>query len=241
MASFASITRSTGFRSLGVGRTEHSSAIQPLPVATTLSARSRAGTSRVRSITGGLEGEEEPRPEGPPAPTREELEEAQAAAAEAQRALATATQQVEALQARLEGEQQASRALGDSFAEALDAVQAEMREAYADLILQGCRRLLGSLAESEAIFHSRLDLVSEQLVLESDVVVRVSPEHKRVAEAAIFGRQGWSVEIDPDMDGGCEAICRNSLVDARLDSALAGMEQALRAWLSQDGTSQQST
>jgi flagellar biosynthesis/type III secretory pathway protein FliH len=210
-------------------------------VAAALAPRGRAAGGRIRNITGAAEGAEaEPQPQGPPPPTHEELEVALLAKASADQALAAAQQELATLRAQLATEQEASRDLAACFERAAEDLQAELRAAFADVVLDGCRRLLGSLAESEAIFHSRLDMVSEQLVLESDVVVRVSPKHKRAAEAAIFGRLGWSVEVDPELDGGCVAVCRNSLVDARLSTAFEGMEQALQAWLQQDGPGLQS-
>lgn len=241
MASFASTARNTGFTSLGVSRSEGAPGMQPLPVATALSPRSRAGAGRIRSLSAGKDSDEEVlAPQGPPPPTHEELEAAQAAQGRAEQALAIAQQELAAVRAQLEAEQSASRDLAACFDRAAEELEAQMRSAFADLVLQGCRRLMGSLSESEAVFHARLDTVSEQLVLETDVVLRVSPTHKRAAETAIFGRMGWSVEVDPEMDGGCVAACRNSLVDARLETAFDGMEQALRAWLSQDGPGLQS-
>ncbi len=239
MASFASTARTTGFQSLGLARADRSAGLQPLPMATSLGQRGVAG--RVRSIGSGLgAADEEPVPQGPPPPTREELQQALAAQADAEQSLRTAQRELAALREALEAEQRASRDLAGALDQAFDATQAEMRGAYAELVLTGCRRLLGSLGTSQAVFHAQLDTVSEQLVLESDVVLRVSPANKRTAEAAIFGRMGWSVEVDPTMDGGCIALCRNSLVDARLETAFDGMDQALRAWLAQDGPGVQS-
>jgi flagellar biosynthesis/type III secretory pathway protein FliH len=241
MASFASIARTSGFTTLGISRSEGAPGIQPLPIATALSPRSRSGAGRIRSLGAGKDREEEAlEPQGPPPPTHDELEAAQAAQLEAERALAAAQQELAELRGQLEVEQSASRDLAACFERAAEELEAEMRSAFADLVLHGCRRLMGSLSESDAVFHSRLDTVSEQLVLETDVVLRVSPKHKRAAETAIFGRMGWSVEVDPEMEGGCVAVCRNSLVDARLETAFDGMEQALRAWLSQDGPGVQS-
>jgi hypothetical protein len=238
MASFASLARSTGFQSLGISRAERSSSLQPLPVAVGMSPRS--GAPSIRRLGAGAEGEENQAPQGPPAPSREELEEALAAKAQAEQALAEAQAELTRLRGELQAEQRASLQIGEALQEALDSAQAEMRSSYAEVVMAGCRRLLGSLSESEAIFHAQLDTVSEQLVLESDVVLRVSPSHKRAAEAAIFGRMGWSVEVDPTMDAGCIAVCRNSLVDAQLETALDGMESAVRAWLAQDAPGQPS-
>lgn len=239
MAAFASIARSTGFQSLGLARAERPAGLEPLPRATSLGGRGADG--RVRRVGAGAgQTDEEQLPKGPPPPTSEELQAAQAAQAEAEGALAATQQEIESLRAQLAAEQRASRDLADALTQTLETAQAEMRGAYAELVLQGCRRLLGSLASSEAVFHAQLDTLSEQLVLESDVVLRVSPSHKRSAETAIFGRMGWSVEVDPSMDEGCVALCRNSLVDARLETAFEGMEQALRAWLAQDSPGPQS-
>ncbi len=232
MAPFASITSSTGFQSLGVQRSD-AGGIQPLPVAASLSSRGRSG--RLRRVGGPDEGDEDAIPAGPPPPTREELEAAQAAQREAEQALEAAQREIAALRTRMKAQESASMAVGDALDDALAGVQSELREAYADVVLAGCRRLLGSLSDSEAVFHAQLDTVSEQLVLESEIVLRVAPSHKRAAEAAIFGRMGWSVEVDTEMDDGCVAVCRSSLVDARLETAFEGMEQALRAWLAQDG------
>jgi len=234
MASFASTARSTGFQSLGLARGEHAAGLQPLAVATSLSTRRLTG--RVRAIGGADAGEnEEDEPQGPPQPTCEELSAAQTGQQQAEQALVATQAELANLRAQLEAEQRSSRALADSLEQALDSAQTQMRDSYATVVLAGCRRLLGSLADSEAVLHAQLDTVSEQLVLENDVVLRVSPAHKRTAEAAIFGRMGWSVEVDTDMGDGCIAVCRNSLVDARLETAFEGMDQALRSWLAQDG------
>jgi hypothetical protein len=238
MASFASIARNTGFQSLGLGRGERASGLQPLPVAVGMSPR--ASAANIRRVGSGSEGDEVQAPQGPPPPSREELEAALAAKNQAEQALAEARAELLQLRAALQAEQLASQQVGEALQFALDAAQAEMRSSYADVVMAGCRRLLGSLEDSDAVFHAQLDTVSEQLVLESDVVLRVAPSNKRAAEAAIFGRMGWSVEVDPQMDAGCVAVCRNSLVDAKLETALDGMERSLRAWLAQDAPGQPS-
>jgi flagellar biosynthesis/type III secretory pathway protein FliH len=241
MATFSSLARESSFQALGISRQEGASPISPLPVATSIRPgdRRRPGGSQLRNVTGKPAEEEPAAPVGPPPPTHQELEEAQAARAQADEQLGEARRELEAIKAQLAQLQQANAGLVQAFDQALEGVQSEMRAAYADLVLEGCRRLLGSLSESEAIFHTRLDTVSEQLVLENDVVLKVAPQHKRAAETAIFGRMGWSVEVDPSMDGGCVAVCRNAMVDARLETAFEGLERSLSAWLSQDGRAPQ--
>ncbi len=208
--------------------------MSPLPVATAL--RKSTGHGQVRRVGSAHEDRSDERPpDGPPPPTREELETAQTALHRAEGALAAARQEIEALRSELEAERENARVLAEAFDRALENAQLEMRSSYAELVLEGCRHLLGGLGDHDEVFRSRLDTVSEQLVLESDVVLRVAPVHKRSAEAAVFGRMGWSVEVDPKMDGGCVALCRNATVDARLSTALEGLEASLRSWLSQDG------
>ncbi len=238
MPTFSSTARASSFQSLGLTRGDHAG-LQPLPVATGMGG-ARGVASKVRPLGADDSAAEDQEPAGPPPPSREELEAALTAQAKAEQELAAAQQELQALRARLEAEERSNRAIADSLDDALDGAVNQMRGSYADMVMAGCRRLLESMSDSEAVFHAQLDTVSEQLVLESDVVLRVSPAHKRAAESAIFGRMGWSVEVDTEMDDGCVAVCRNSLVDARLETALDGMEQALRAWLAQDGQGQQS-
>ncbi len=233
MASFASLAHSSGFQSLGLGASTDKGGIRPLPVATSLTPRPRS--TRLRNITGKQDESEVQEPEGPPPPTQEELQTAEATRDEAIQALEVAKAELADLRAELEDERRGKAELAEALDQAWAEAQQEMRAAYSDLVLQGCRRLIGGLEAHEAVFHARLDKVSEQLVLESEVVLRVAPRNKRTAEEAVFGRMGWSVEVDPSMDGGCVASCRSSTIDARIETAFEGMERELRAWLTEDG------
>jgi flagellar biosynthesis/type III secretory pathway protein FliH len=171
----------------------------------------------------------------PPPPTHEELAVAEQARRRAEQTLAASQAEATRLRAQLEAERVRARELTTAFERGLLESREELRAGYARLVLEGTRRLVGALSSHEAVFLARLQQVADQLVLEPEVVLRVAPRNKESAEAAVFGRAGWLVEVDPGMDGGCVAQCRNATLDARIETAFVGLERALEAWVQDDG------
>lgn len=234
MSAFSALPRTPGFRSLGLPTPSRDAAARLQPLLVRRTAAAPEGAAHPRG-TDGTSPADQSEPAQPAPPSREDLEAAERALARAEGALATAQAEVRRLHARLEEEQRSARAVADGFERGLAEARQELRVSYARLVMQGARRLVGALERHEPVFLARLDEVAEQLVLESDVVIRVAPRNQAAAEAAVFGRAGWLVEIDPTMDGGCVAQCRNATVDARMDTAFAALDRALEAWVCDDG------
>jgi flagellar biosynthesis/type III secretory pathway protein FliH len=229
-AAFAALSRRREFHGMETGNAPRgSSAHQPLPVqrgATAPGAVGRSGTDAAGEASSVTE---------PPPPTREELAAADQARRRAEQALVASQAEVARLRAQIEKERAQVRELSEAFEQGLAETREELRAGYARLVLVGVRRLVGAMESREAVFLARLQEVADQLVLEPEVVLRVAPRNKGTAEIAAFGRPGWLVEVDAGMDGGCVALCRNATVDARVETALAGLERALEAWVQDDG------
>lgn len=238
MSAFAALSRKTGFRSIGpaTGTAGRPPRIQPLAVSPRPAGL--GGVPRSVGDRSGDAGNPTPDTEEPP-PTKQDLEAAEQARLQAEQALAQTHAELRALRAQLEAQRQSTAALAHAFERGLADARQELRAGFAQLVMEGSRRLIGALERHEAVFLARLDEVAELLVLESDVVIKVAPRNKEAAEAAVFGRAGWLVEIDPRLDGGCVAVCRNSTVDASIETAFVGLSRALEAWVADDGAATQ--
>ncbi|MFH1469871.1 MAG: FliH/SctL family protein [Pseudomonadota bacterium] len=232
-SAFAALSRSREFHRLGLtpGPREGTPAHQPLPV-------QRGPVAPLGAPRTDCQPGDPDAPPAPAAPTREELAAAEQARARAEQTLAASQAEQHRLRAQLEEERARTRELAAAFDRGLSESRQELRQSYARLVMQGCRRLVGALSQHEAVFSARLEVVAEQLVLENEVILKVAPRNKKNAEAAVFGRAGWLVEIDPSMDAGCVALCRNATVDARMETAFEGLDRALEAWVQDDGPSE---
>ena len=173
-------------------------------------------------------------PPPPPGPTKEEV--ARMVAAAEEKARRTAQVEVDQIK-RSAAEDRARLALiGEQVAGLQLALAAEARAEMGELLIRAVERLVGSVPELlAAMVRTRCGEVAQQLVSARQVVVRVHPDDVALAQEALGRRDGWRVEGDPTIRGGCVAETDNGLVDASLDAAMEALTQSVLSWQAEVG------
>lgn len=180
------------------------------------------------------EPQEPAEPLPPPGPTEEEILERIASAERAveekyQAKLAELDAQVQQAVASLEGQ---AKALDDHRQE----LAAEARQQAGALVVGAIRQLCGTLPEAlDALIRDRVSAAAEALVGASEVVLRVRPEDRDAAADTLGSREGWRIEADPTLSGGCIAQSVSGTVDGSLDAAMAALDDAVAAWRAERG------
>jgi len=233
-AAFAPIAIRSTFEPLpSVGSAPGSAAdgMQPLPVSHSAAPGRR---ERLRAIgTGGL-GSSEGAAE-PAGPSQEDLDLSERGRQLAEQKLAETQVRLAELEQQLGEQTRGAAAVARALHDARQTCLTEIRGSFAELVLSATRSLVGeAFSGAEGVFSARLQAVAEQLVLEEDVLLLVAPANEQAAREAIAGLSGWRIEVDQEMDDGCIARCRNSVLDARLATAFDGLEDAARDWLAND-------
>jgi len=118
---------------------------------------------------------------------------------------------------------------------ALHAFRAEAREQAADdvvqLALTMARRIVGeSLALHPDALPGVVAGVLELLPSEDEVTVKVRPEDAAAIENRLRGRRGVRVAVDSEIEAGCVVEATFGTIDATLDTAMGGLERAVRDW-----------
>ena len=118
---------------------------------------------------------------------------------------------------------------------ALHTFRAEAREQAVDdvvqLALAMARRIVGeSLALHPDALPGVVRGVLEQLPSEDEITVKVRPEDAAAIETRLRGRRGVKVGVDSNIDAGCVVEATFGTIDATLDTAMAGLERAVREW-----------
>lgn len=142
--------------------------------------------------------------------------------------------QIDELQAQL-AQVAAERDALAQLDDALHSFRAEAREQAVDdvvqLALAMTRRIVGeSMALHPDALPGVVQGVLEQLPSEDEVVVKVRPEDAAAIETRLRGRRGVKVGVDSNIDAGCVVEATFGTIDATLDTAMEGLERAVREW-----------
>ena len=193
---------------------------------------SPASAARPTKPSMGETTEEAPAPRGPsPAEHEAQVQARQRAEQE----LEASQAEREALLSQLAEEREIIAELAASLEAARREALLEIRGAFGDVVMAATRRIVAvEPAASEEAFRSRLNEVAERLVLEEEVTLTVAPSNLELAQELLGARPGWQVHVDSDIDQGCVAHCRNGMLDARIETALENLEEAVQAWLTYD-------
>jgi len=153
----------------------------------------------------------------------------------AEQELADLQAEKEALLSQLAAEREIIAELAAGLEAARRQALLEIRAAFGEAVMAATRRIITvEPSASEEAFRGRLDEISERLVLEEEVTLTVAPANLELAQELLSARPGWQVQVDTDIDQGCVAHCRNGMLDARIETALDGLEEAVQAWLTYD-------
>jgi len=102
----------------------------------------------------------------------------------------------------------------------------------ADLILALTRRLLGdSLVVHPDALPTLIHRALERFPEKEDLRIRVPADLAEAVREAVDPGLKAAVEADPGVSGGCVLESRHGSVDATVDAAMEGVEEAVQAWL----------
>ena len=131
------------------------------------------------------------------------------------------------------------RATAAALSSALLQLQAlrsqAVRAAAADvgvMVTQLARRLVGdSLALHPDALPGLVDGAVSQLPDDDDLVIRVAPDDVSRVRDALDDRFEERIVGDPAIRAGCRVETRHASIDATLDTAMAAVEGAIKAWV----------
>lgn len=136
----------------------------------------------------------------------------------------------------LDAEREAMKSLGTELAELRRQLVARTASEVGDVVLAVARRVVGdALALHPEALANVVSGALEQLPLEDELTVRVRPEAVEAIRGNLGEREGLAVVSDDTVTEGAVVETRYGRVEATLDTAMAGIEEAVRAWQEDHG------
>jgi len=103
-------------------------------------------------------------------------------------------------------------------------------------VVAAVQHICGSLPEAlTSLLEARLGDAAEQLVDAREVVVHVRPDDVELVAQKLGGREGWKVEADLSVEGGCRVTTANGQVDGTLSAAFEALDAAASDWRAEVG------
>jgi len=137
------------------------------------------------------------------------------------------------LQTKVEAERTALVCLMDNIDRARKEWAREVRSQLGEVLLVGVRQIVSESAslQSEAL-RQRITEVSERLIGEKHVILRVRTEDMEVARELVGERRGWQILPDDALvAGGCVAETDGGQIDATMGAAVSGLSSSVRDWI----------
>ena len=99
------------------------------------------------------------------------------------------------------------------------------------IIRHFCHKAMGSAFElSEDTLKSVIKNAMEALPQADEILIRVRPEQLEVISSEFASAEHVTVEADDNITGGCVVQTRFASIDATLDAAMHGLDEAIKTW-----------
>ena len=99
------------------------------------------------------------------------------------------------------------------------------------IIRHFCHKAMGSAFElSEDTLKAIIKNAMEALPQADDILIRVRPEQLDLISSEFASAKHVTVEADENIAGGCVVQTRFASIDATLDAAMHGLDEAIKTW-----------
>ena len=168
-------------------------------------------------------------PATPAAPTEEEIQARieQARAAGIEEGRAQREDEISALSARRQDLEELANDLGQLRPKAVKQAADDL----CGIIQHFCHKAMGSAFELQTdTLKEVIKNAMEALPQADDILIRVRPEQLEFISSEFASSQHVRVEADETITGGCIVQTRFATIEATLDAAMHGLDEAIKTW-----------
>jgi flagellar biosynthesis/type III secretory pathway protein FliH len=133
---------------------------------------------------------------------------------------------------RIRTQQQALEELAEGLDGLRKKIHKEISQEVAEMVLFAARRVVGeTLAVHPPALIKLVEGAIARLPGDDEVRIRIRPEAEEIVRGALGGRRPFVIEVDEELEGGCVVEAAVGEVEASLEAAFAGLDQAVEDWL----------
>jgi flagellar assembly protein FliH len=133
---------------------------------------------------------------------------------------------------RIRTQQQVLEELAEGLEGLRKKIHRDISHEVAEMVLFAARRVVGeTLAVHPPALIKLVEGAIARLPGDDEVRIRVRPEDEEIVRGALGMRRPFVIEVDEELEGGCVVEASVGEVEASLEAAFSGLNQAVEDWL----------